>query len=135
MVAAELEGHGPALFIVEPGTDGVSIEPEPAMGIRAAGTGRLILDGVKLPDGALLGGGDPEVYRDCVRLGRLGWCAPPDGTGQAVLDYVTPYVNARIAFGEPISNRQAVAFTVANIAIELGCASRPTGQRAASTRS
>ena len=30
-----------------------------------------------------------------------------------------PYVNERKAFGEPISNRQAVAFTVANIAIEL----------------
>jgi len=41
------------------------------------------------------------------------------GTGQAVLDYVIPYVNERKAFGEPISNRQAVAFTVANIAIEL----------------
>ncbi|WP_256668721.1 acyl-CoA dehydrogenase family protein, partial [Nocardia cyriacigeorgica] len=38
---------------------------------------------------------------------------------QAVLDYVIPYVNEREAFGEPISHRQAVAFMVANIAIEL----------------
>lgn len=30
-----------------------------------------------------------------------------------------PYVNEREAFGEPISHRQAVAFMVANIAIEL----------------
>ena len=30
-----------------------------------------------------------------------------------------PYVNEREAFGEPISNRQAVAFMVANIATEL----------------
>ena len=30
-----------------------------------------------------------------------------------------PYVNERIAFGEPITHRQAVAFTVADIAIEL----------------
>jgi alkylation response protein AidB-like acyl-CoA dehydrogenase len=36
-----------------------------------------------------------------------------------VLDYVKPYVNERMAFGEPISNRQSVAFMVANIAIEL----------------
>ena len=41
------------------------------------------------------------------------------GTGQAVLDYVIPYVNERHAFGEPISHRQAVAFTVSDIAIEL----------------
>ena len=41
------------------------------------------------------------------------------GTGQAMLDYVIPYVNERKAFGEPISHRQAVAFTVSNLAIEV----------------
>ena len=119
IVAAELEGRGPALFIVESKTSGISVEPEPAMGIRAAGTGRLIFEDVKLPASALLGGGDPDVYADCIRLGRLGWCAVAVGTAQAVLDYVTEYVRERRAFGEPISNRQAVAFTVSNIAIEL----------------
>ncbi|HET8705486.1 MAG TPA: acyl-CoA dehydrogenase family protein, partial [Pseudomonadales bacterium] len=38
---------------------------------------------------------------------------------QAVLDYVIPYCNEREAFGEPISHRQAVAFMIANIAIEV----------------
>ena len=122
VVAAELVGEDPArpaLFVVEPGTAGISVEPEPAMGIRAAGTGRLIFEDVKLPRSALLGGGDPGVYAECVQLGRLGWCAVAVGTGRAVLDYVSRYVNERRAFGEPISHRQAVAFTVANIAIEL----------------
>ena len=63
--------------------------------------------------------GDTAAYADCVRLARLGWCALAVGTAQAVLDYVVPYVNERKAFGEPISHRQAVAFTVADIAIEL----------------
>jgi alkylation response protein AidB-like acyl-CoA dehydrogenase len=119
VVAADLAGTGPSLFVVESKTSGISVEPEPAMGIRAAATGRLIFDDVALPAGALLGGGDPDVYRECIQLGRLGWCALAVGTGQAVLDYVKQYVNERTAFGEPISNRQAVAFTVANIAIEL----------------
>ncbi len=118
IVGAELEGSGPALFIVEPGGNGLSVEPEPAMGIRAAATGRLILEDVKLPGSALLGESD-ETFTECVQLGRLGWCALAVGTGQAVLDYLIPYVNERKAFGEPISHRQAVAFTVANIAIEL----------------
>jgi alkylation response protein AidB-like acyl-CoA dehydrogenase len=118
IVAAELEeAEGPALFIVEPGGTGLSIEPEPAMGIRAAATGRLVLENVKLPSGALLG--DPGAFAECVQLARLGWCAVAVGTGQAVLDYLVPYVNERKAFGEPISHRQAVAFTVANVAIEL----------------
>ncbi len=119
VIAAELDGSGPALFIVEPGTGGISIEPEPAMGVRAAATGRLILEGVTVPATALLGGGDPGTFAQCVALSRLAWCALAVGTGQAVLEYVTGYVKERRAFGEPIANRQAVAFAVANIAIEL----------------
>jgi alkylation response protein AidB-like acyl-CoA dehydrogenase len=119
VVAAELEGGGPALFIVEPGTKGVGTEPEPAMGVRAAGTSRLVLDDVRVPAGALLGEGSPDVFTECVHRARLAWCALSVGTAQAVLDYVIPYVNERVAFGEPVSNRQAVAFAVANIGIEL----------------
>jgi alkylation response protein AidB-like acyl-CoA dehydrogenase len=119
IVAAHLENSGPALFIAESKTDGISIEPDPGMGIRAAGTGRLILQDAQLPATALLGGDEPEAYTECVALARLAWCALAVGTGQAVLDYVTAYVKDRKAFGEPISNRQAVAFAVANIAIEL----------------
>jgi hypothetical protein len=119
IIAAELDDSGPALFVVESATNGISVEPEPAMGVRAAATGTLIFEGVRLPAGALLGDADPAVYSECVQLARLGWCAVALGTAQAVLDYVVPYVNERRAFGEPISHRQAVAFTVANIAIEL----------------
>jgi alkylation response protein AidB-like acyl-CoA dehydrogenase len=122
IVAAQLEdsdGLTSALFIVEPGGAGLSIEPEPGMGIRAAATGRLVLEGVKVPGGALLSEGRADVMTECIHLSRLGWCALAVGTGQAVLDYVIPYVNERKAFGEPISSRQSVAFTVANIAIEL----------------
>jgi alkylation response protein AidB-like acyl-CoA dehydrogenase len=119
IVAAQLEDRGPALFIAESKTSGISVEPEPAMGVRAAATARLVLEDVKLPAAALLGEADPEIYRQAIQLGRLGWCALSVGTGQAVLDYVIPYVNERKAFGEPISQRQAVAFTVSNIGIEL----------------
>jgi alkylation response protein AidB-like acyl-CoA dehydrogenase len=119
VVAAELEGRGPALFVVESSTTGLTTEPEPAMGIRAAATGRLHLDQVRVPGGALLGGGDPAVYAESVHRGRLAWCALASGTAQAVLDHVIPYVNERQAFGEPISHRQAVAFAVSDIAIEL----------------
>jgi len=118
VIAAALEGK-PSLFVVEAKTEGVMVEPGPAMGIRAAGTQSLRIDRVKLPAEALLGESDPDVYADCIRLGRIAWSALAVGTAQAVLDYVIPYVNERIAFGEPISNRQAVAFKVADIATEL----------------
>lgn len=127
VIAANLEGSDhaqppggrPSLFIVESRTDGISIAPDPGMGIRAAATGRLILEDVRLPATALLGGGERDVFAECVALSRLAWCALAVGTGQAVLDYVTAYVKDRKAFGEPVSHRQAVAFAVANIAVEL----------------
>jgi alkylation response protein AidB-like acyl-CoA dehydrogenase len=118
VVAAEVEGEGPALFIVEPGAAGLSVEDEPAMGLRPATTGRLIIEDVRLPGGAILGEGKREAYVECVNRARIAWSALAVGTSQAVLDYVIPYVNERTAFGEPISNRQAVAFTVSNVGIE-----------------
>jgi alkylation response protein AidB-like acyl-CoA dehydrogenase len=116
VIAANLDGR-PALFLVESSTPGLTVAAEPAMGLRAASLGRVELSRVTLPSGALLG--DAAAYADCVRLSRLGWCALALGTAQAVLDYAVPYVNGRVAFGEPISHRQSVAFMVADIAIEL----------------
>jgi alkylation response protein AidB-like acyl-CoA dehydrogenase len=118
LVAAEAEGVGPALFVVEPGASGLSTEPEPAMGLRPAATGRLVIEGVKVPGSALLGEGKTADYVECIDRARIAWCALAVGASQAVLDYVIPYVNDRKAFGEPISNRQAVAFGVADIGIE-----------------
>ncbi|HET7485541.1 MAG TPA: acyl-CoA dehydrogenase family protein [Solirubrobacterales bacterium] len=118
VVAAEADGLGPALFVIESGTSGLSVEQEPAMGLRPASTGRLVLEGVRLPGTALMAEGKREAYVECVQRARIAWCALAVGTAQAVLDYVIPYVNERTAFGEPVSNRQAVAFGVADIGIE-----------------
>lgn len=119
IVGADLDGTGPALFIIESGTKGIMIESDPSMGLRAAGLTRLVLKNVKVTADALLGDGAPDDYRECVRLSRLAWASLALGTGRAVLDYVSEYVKGRTAFGEPIANRQSVAFMVANIAIEL----------------
>jgi alkylation response protein AidB-like acyl-CoA dehydrogenase len=147
VIAADAEGIGPALFVVESSTKGLFVEPEPAMGLRAAATGRVLLEDARVPAGALLTGGAADaddspddsreergansktdegdggstgaIYRECVQRARIAWCALAVGAAQAVLDHVVPYVNERVAFGEPISNRQAVAFGVANVGIEL----------------
>jgi alkylation response protein AidB-like acyl-CoA dehydrogenase len=118
LVAAEAEGVGPALFVVESGTKGLSIEDEPAMGLRPASTGKLILEGARVPKDAILGEAKREDYVECVNRARIAWASLSVGTAGAVLDYVIPYVNERQAFGEPISNRQGVAFPVSEIGIE-----------------
>jgi alkylation response protein AidB-like acyl-CoA dehydrogenase len=149
VIAAAAEDLGPALFVVESSTKGLFVEPEPAMGLRAAATGRVLLENARVPAEALLGQGERDrpqqggregvgksederrsgrdgdgvssraAYQECVQRARIAWCALAVGAAQAVLDYTIPYVNERVAFGEPISNRQAVAFGVANMGIEL----------------
>ena len=118
VVGAMLDGS-PTLFLVESGAEGLAVEADPSMGIRAASLSRLVMTEVHVPAEAVLGAADGSTYTECVRLSRLAWCALAVGTGQAVLDHVTSYVNEREAFGEPISHRQAVAFMVADMAIEL----------------
>jgi alkylation response protein AidB-like acyl-CoA dehydrogenase len=120
LVAAELVGRGPQVFIVEAATEGVSVKDEPSMGVRAAGLGALKLEDVRVPKSALLGEEPGSVdYEQFLDRSLLAWCALSVGAAQAVLDYVVPYCNDRKAFGEPISHRQAVAFKVADIATEL----------------
>ncbi len=118
VVGARLCGEN-VLVLVESGADGLTVEADPAMGVRAASLTTLNLDRVLVPESAVLGTADGTSYAECVRLSRLAWCALAVGVGQAVLDHVTPYVREREAFGEPIAHRQSVAFMVADIAIEL----------------
>lgn len=118
LVAASL-GGAPAVFLVERGAAGLSVEADPTMGLRSAKLGRVKLEGVKVPRDARLGGDAGLDYERLIDLSRIAWCALAVGTGQAVLDYVKDYCNDRIAFGEPVSNRQSVAFMIADIAIEL----------------
>jgi hypothetical protein len=122
VVAVEVRGLGPRLFVVNRETPGLSVVPDPAMGIRGAGLCRLRFDGARVSDGDMLGGSTPSGGFDLGALvdrARIAWGAMAVGAAQAVLDYVIPYCNARQAFGEPISNRQAVAFMIADVAIEV----------------
>ena len=120
LVAAQRDGAGPGLFLVEVArAEGVTVRPTPGMGVRAAMVGEVRFEGVRVPASALIAEGDPAVYAEAVRRSRLAWCALAVGNAQAVLDEVVPYVNERHTFGEPISHRQSVAFNVADIKIEL----------------
>lgn len=116
IVSALFNGE-PRLILVEPGTPGLSTCDDPAMGIRAAATGLLRLEAVRVPNSNMLG--TAADMRDAVRRSRLAWAAAAVGTGQAVVDHLKAYTVQRTAFGEPIAWRQAVAFTIADAAIEV----------------
>lgn len=125
LIAAQVPRVGPRFFVVEKNAPGIEVVEEPSMGLRSAGLGRVKLGAVSVSRDAMLGGeGAAEdqrnaVYRDAVNRARVAWGAMAVGTAQAVLEYVIPYCNDRLAFGEPISHRQSVAFMIANMAVEI----------------
>ena len=125
LVAADVTAAGPRFVLVDRDADGVRLIPDPSMGLRSASLGRVLFDDVEVSTEALLGGSAclapsaSALYDAAVDRARIAWGAMALGTSQALLDYVIPYCNERIAFGEPVSHRQAVAFMIANIAIEL----------------
>jgi len=118
LVVARLDDGNPAAFIIEGTPDGMTRDAERNMGLTGAQLATLTLRDVRVPADARLGAGVFDLQR-FIDLSRLGACALAVGTCQAVLDYVIPYCNERVAFGEPITNRQSVAFMIADIAIEL----------------
>ena len=120
LVVARCDVGDVGAFIVDKGAEGLTIEKENFMGLRPLGLYRVTLSGVTVNADARLGGGNrPFDVQRLVDLGSVGLSAVVVGCCQAVVDYVIPYVNERVAFGEPISNRQSVAFMVADMATEL----------------
>lgn len=119
LVAAKTADLGIQLFIVDNHVEGLSIEEDRSMGLNAAGLTTLHFKDVRIDKSAMLGGDDGMDYTSFINYCKLGWCALATGCCQAVLDYVIPYANDRYAFGEPISHRQAVAFMIADIKIEV----------------
>jgi alkylation response protein AidB-like acyl-CoA dehydrogenase len=120
LIVAQEEGAGPAAFVVEKGQAGLSVERERFMGLRPLELSKVTLQGAAVPASARLGG-DEKAFDlpRFVALSRIGVAALSLGVSEAILDYVKQYCNERIAFGEPITHRQAVAFMIADIAIEL----------------
>lgn len=116
LVFAGIEG-GVTGFVLDQDAAGLSFEREDYMGLRPAPLYRMQLDNVRVPADAKFSDGFDTAA--ALNRGRIAAAALAVGTCQAVLDYVVPYVNERVAFGEPVSNRQAVAFMVADMATEL----------------
>lgn len=120
LVLARVEGEaGPAAFLVEGDNPGVSFEAEPLMGLRGMEPGRVSLKDCRVGNDARLGGDEGFDARRFLNLSRLGLGATAAGVADGLLAHAIDYTNERVAFGEPISHRQSVAFMVANIGVEL----------------
>jgi alkylation response protein AidB-like acyl-CoA dehydrogenase len=107
-------------FIVPRDAAGLRIsEPEKKLGLKALTTATLELERVELPAEARLGGEAGCDARRIVNLSRAALGAVLVGLSRAVLEYAVPYAKEREAFGEAIARKQAIAFSLADMRIEV----------------
>lgn len=110
-------------FIVPQGAPGLAIgEREKNMGLKALATYELALNDCRMPRANKLGG---EAGCDFGRLldhSRVALAALAVGVAKAAYEYAREYAKERVAFGEPIASRQAIAFMLAEMAIEVDAA-------------
>src|SRR5207245_5258497 len=110
---------GVAAFVVERGAPGLTVgEREKNMGIKALDTHPLTLEGVQVPAAARLGGEGANL-QPLVDASRIGVSALAVGAARAAFDYARDYAKERRAFGAPIAQKQAIAFKLADMAIEI----------------
>jgi acyl-CoA dehydrogenase len=110
---------GLAAFVVERGASGLTVgEREMNMGLRALDAFTIRLDGVTVPAANRLGGDGAEL-QPLVDAQRVASAALAVGVGRAAFDYAREYAKERTAFGVPIATKQAVAFMLSNMAIEV----------------
>jgi len=120
VVAAE--NGTPQAFLVPRGAAGLTAEPERNMGVLALPTAELKLNGVRVPAAAKLGGDNGADLRRVLNQGRVALAAMAVGVARAAFEVARDYAKERQVFGAPVATKQAIAFKLADMAIEIDAA-------------
>ncbi len=116
---------GLTAFLVPAGRDGFRVgRLESKLGQRASDTAQLVYEDVFVED-ALRIGDEGEGYRIALanlETGRIGIAAQSVGMAAAVLEHALAYARDRQAFGKPLTEHQAVAFRLADMATDVEAA-------------
>ena len=128
VVMARTGADGPrgiSAFIIEKDTPGLSFGAnEEKMGWHAQPTAQVILEGVRVPAEAMLGGTDGEgtgfsIAMNGLNGGRINIAACSLGGAQAAYDKALGYLASREAFGGALIDEPTIRFTLADMATTL----------------
>ena len=107
-------------FIVPRDAAGLTISGvEKNLGMKALPTASLELDQVEVAAEARLGGEEGIDAARLIAQMRTASAALRVGVSRAVMEYAIPYAKDRHAFGEAIAQKQAVAFMLSGMQIEV----------------
>ena len=121
----ELKHRGINAFIVEKGMEGFTIGPkENKMGIRGSDTHSLMFNDVKVPKENRIAedGFGFKFAMKTLEGGRIGIAAQALGIAAGAYELALEYSKQRKSFGKPISDHQAIAFKLADMATQIEAA-------------
>jgi len=125
MTDREKRHRGISAFLVPTDAKGFTRgKPDDKVGIRASGSCTVFFEGCAIPERLRLGGeGDGfKIAMGTLDGGRIGIGAQALGIARAALEEATAYAKDRKAFGQVISQFQAIQFMLADMATELEAA-------------
>jgi acyl-CoA dehydrogenase len=138
-VDRELRSRGHAAFVVPPGTKGIEQGAKVKKhGLRASHTADVHLDDCRVPGSCLLGGKEKlderlarvregkksggQAAMQTFEASRPTVGAQALGIARAAYEYSLDYAKERVQFGHPIVENQAIAFTLADMKMEIDAA-------------
>ncbi|MDA0686130.1 MAG: acyl-CoA dehydrogenase family protein [Bacteroidetes bacterium] len=128
-----LDSHGITAFVVERGTPGFSGgKKENKLGMRASETAEMIFQDCRIPDTQRLGN-IGEGFIQAMKVldgGRISIAALSLGIAKGAFKAATQYSKEREQFGKSISQFQAIAFKLADMATRIEAAELLTLQAA-----
>ncbi|MCC6565915.1 MAG: acyl-CoA dehydrogenase family protein [Chloroflexi bacterium] len=117
--------RGFSMMLVETDRPGLTIHPpEKKMGLKGSPTQMLTFENVRVPLDNLLGpeGDGFKQTMQTLDSGRISIGALSVGLAQGAFEEMVRYAKDRHAFGEPIANKQAIQWMIANAAVEIEAA-------------
>ena len=118
---AKRKRGGMSMFLVDTDLPGVTrAYREKKMGQKASPVGGFVFDDVRLPATAVLGeeGTGFGAVLNVLEKGRLGIGALANGISRAARDTAVEHAGSRRQFDQPLNSFQAVAFSLADMAVD-----------------
>ncbi|MGH7906132.1 MAG: acyl-CoA dehydrogenase family protein [Candidatus Binataceae bacterium] len=118
-IADEPDLSGTAGFLVNRATPGLSIsEREKNMGLKGLATYEVTLTQCRVGSDRRLGGEGAINFGRIASQCKVATVSMATGLARAAFEYARDYARERKAFGVPIASKQAIAFMLADMAIE-----------------
>ncbi len=122
---AQPRHHGMSILLLEP-THGYTVSRDLGkLGYRGVESCEVLLDQVRVPADALLGGEEGHGFAQMMRgleIGRVNVAARAVGVGRAAYEDALRYAQERETFGKPIWQHQSIGNYLADMATKLQAA-------------